>query len=289
MSRARRGVEIRIAVTGSSGSLGGQVVRLLAADGRHQVVALARRTVTHEPDDLVTSRYAEYTDLDSLRSALRGVDVLVFVSSDGDAAKMMIHHQNVVRAAADSEVAHIVYLSGIDADTASPFCYAYTNGYTEGLIASSGCAFSIARASIYTEFFASFLRSARESGEVRVPAADGRLSLVSRADVGRCLAALATAPPTGRHHDITGPVSLDVRTITGLAAQAWGLPLRFADVSPDTFSAELANAGQEPWWVYAFSTMFASVREQRWDAVSDEVRCLTGSDPLNVADVLGRP
>lgn len=277
---------MRIAVTGSTGKLGGQVVQLLA-DGDHQVVALARRQVAPQ-SAAVTTTYAEYTDLASLRSALRGVDVLVFVSSDGDAAKMMIHHQNVVRATAANEVSHVVYLSGVDADPASPFCYAYTNGYTEQILPSSGCAVSIARASIYTEFFRSFLRTARTTGEIRLPAADGRLSLVSRADVGRCLAALATSPPTGRHHDITGPESLDLDAVAKITSREWETPVRYLDISPASFGAELASAGEEPWWTYAFSTMFASVREQRWASVTDEVHQLTGRPPLTLGDILAR-
>jgi NAD(P)H dehydrogenase (quinone) len=276
---------MRIAVTGSSGSVGGNVVRLLAETGEHHVVALARRPRAAE-SGAVTITYADYTNLASLQSALRGVDVLVFVSSDGDAARMMVHHQNVVRAAVDVEVPHVVYLSGLDADVASPFCYGYTNGYTEQILAESGCAVSIARASIYTEFFSEFLRQARATGEIRLPAAGGRLSLVSRQDVARCLAALAVAPPTRRHHNVTGPESLDLDTIAMVTEREWQTPVQYADISPAAFIAELAKAGEDPWWIYAYSTMFASVREQRWAAVSGEVSELTGRNPLALPDVL---
>jgi NAD(P)H dehydrogenase (quinone) len=272
-------------VTGAAGKLGGQVVRLLADGREHQVVALARGRVAID-SAVVTTAYAEYADLASLKAALREVDVLVFVSSDGDAAKMMVHHQNVVRAALDSKVSHIVYLSGVDADLASPFCYAYTNGYTEQLLTSSGCAFSVARASIYTEFFLWFLRRGQASGEIRLPTNGGCLSLVSRTDVGRCLAALATSAPTGRHHDITGPASLDLPTLVEITSRAWNTPLTYTDISPADFAAELATDGQDPWWTFAFCSMFASIREQRWDVVSDELRRVTGREPLTVADIL---
>ena len=230
--------------------------------------------------------YADYDDAASLRLALRGVDVLVFVSSDGAAARMMVHHQNVVRAAAANGVGHVVYLSGVDADLRSPFCYAFTNGYTERLLAESGCGFSFARASLFTEFFAAFLRPALASGELRVPAGDGRVSLVSRADVGRCLAALALLAPSGRHHDLTGPVALAPDDMADVLAGVAGSPVRYTDVPQGVFAEELARSGEEPWWTYAYASMFASVREGRWGVVSDEVARLTGRAPLPVAEIV---
>jgi len=201
------------------------------------------------------------------------------------AVHVLRHHENVIQAAADSGVGHIVALSGLDADVASPFCYGMSYGYTEQMLHDSGCAVSIARASIYTEFFLGLLRLARASNEIRLPAADGRMSLVSRADVGRCMAALATGEPTGRHHEITGPGALDLAAIAALAGRSWGTPVRYVDLAPAGYQAEVART-EEPWWCYAYTTMFASVREQRWASVSGEVLRLTGRPPVPVWDVL---
>jgi NAD(P)H dehydrogenase (quinone) len=82
------------------------------------------------------------------------------------------------------------------------------------------------------------------------------MSLVSRGDVGRCLAALAVAAPTGQHHDLTGPESLDLATIAMLAEREWGTPIRYVDLTPAEHCVEMAHAGEAPWWLYAFSTMF---------------------------------
>jgi len=206
---------------------------------------------------------ADYADPEALSTALRGADTLVFVSSDGPVAQVMVHHHNVVRAACASGVAHIVTLSGLDADPCSPFCYAVSYGYTERLLAGSGCLVSIARASIYSEFFTGFLTRARASGQVRLPAAGGRISLVSRADVARCLAALAVRP-AGGCHDITGPECLDLAAASASAARAWGTALEHVSITPAEHWAEMATAGEDPWWMYAYPTMFASIREQRW-------------------------
>lgn len=277
---------MRIAVTGAGGQLGGQVLELLAAEETHEVVALSRRELSSVRLPHVGVRVADYGDPASLRAALRGVDTLVFVSSDGETAKVLLHHQNVIGAAVDSGVAHIVALSGLDADVTSPFCYAVTYGHTERLLYDSGCSVSIARASIFTEFFMRWLTEARSSGQIRLPAADARVSLVSRTDVGRCLAALAVAPPTGRHHDLTGPESLDLAAIAALVRQVWDTPIEYVDITPAEYSVEMARAGESSWWMYAFSTMFDSVRQQRWASVSEEVSRLTGRLPTSLTSVL---
>ncbi|HEU5266488.1 MAG TPA: NAD(P)H-binding protein [Jatrophihabitans sp.] len=278
---------MRIAVTGATGRLGGQVVDLLAATGVHEVVAVSRHeSSTANNRRQVVAATADYADLDALRAAFDGVDTLVFVSSDGEAVNVLYHHGNIVRAAIDRGLTHIVALSGLDADTRSPFCYAVSYGLTEELLRESGCAVSIVRASIFTEFFMHFLEAARTTGDIRVPAADGRISLVARTDVGRCLAALASAAPAQRLYEVTGPVALDLAAIAAAASQHWKIPIAYVDVTPTEFLIEKARDGTEPWWCYAFSTMFHSIRQHRWARVTGEVAKLTGRRPLLLSDVL---
>jgi NAD(P)H-binding len=110
---------MRIAVTGASGQIGGQVVRLLAGEQAHQVVALSRRVPPSGRWPAgVSARAAGYADPEALSTALRGADTLVSVSSDGPVAQVMAHHHTVIRAARASGVAHIAALSGLDADPA---------------------------------------------------------------------------------------------------------------------------------------------------------------------------
>ncbi|MQY13540.1 hypothetical protein SRB5_36880 [Streptomyces sp. RB5] len=281
------GGPMRIAVTGATGRLGSAVVHETAARAGVETVALTRRT---PPGGLLPAgvgvRRADYGDAGALRAALTGVDTLVLVSSDGETSHVMTHHANLVGAAAAAGVTHIAALSSIDADSASPFCYAQANGHTEELIRRSGLAHSFARASIYTEFFAHWLTRARTTGTLRLPAGDGRIALVSRTDVGHALAALALGAPTGRHHDITGPAALGVAEIAAVTGEVWGTKVRYEDIDPVEYTVETARAGEEHWWLYAFSSMFASVRERRWEAVSADYTDLTGRMPAPLRDVL---
>ena len=215
------------------------------------------------------------------------MDTLVFISSDGEGTKVLTHHINVIDAARDSGVTHIVALSGVDADVGSPFCYAITNGFTEDAIRASGCGFSIVRASLFTEFFREFLLPAQETGRIMLPADGGRIGLVSRTDVGRCLAALARTSPSGRSHDVTGPAALDTATMADVAAQIWDRPVVYRPISSAAYLAQLAST-QDPWWAYAYTSMFDSIREQRWDKVTTEVQDLAGRSPTALSRLLGR-
>jgi NAD(P)H dehydrogenase (quinone) len=249
----------RIAVTGARGRLGGQVCSLLAGRDGVEVLALTRTV-------------ADYDDRRALDKALAGVDTLALISSDGEAELVLQHHQNVAAAAAANGVAHVVALSSVDADMDSPFCYARVNALTERAFEETGCAVTAVRASIFTEFFASLVELARVDGELRLPADDGRISLVAREDVGRCMAALALSPVPGSY-DVTGPASVDMETV------AAGVGATYVPVSEAEFQSYLAGR-ETPWWSYAYTSMFASIRGQRWDVVSDAVERLTGQSPL---------
>jgi NAD(P)H dehydrogenase (quinone) len=254
---------MRIAVTGGTGRVGRRVAQRLTDGGAHEVVALSSRT-------------APYDDPSALRAAFEGVDTLVFVSSDGEAARVIVHHRNVLDAASRCGVGHVVLLSGVDVAADSPFCYAYTNGDTERLLRAAGLPHSIVRASLYTEFFLSLMRQVgadSSDGTVALPAADGCVSLVARDDVADCLAALALGEPTNRHHDVTGPDSL------GVDAVAAAIGYRYANATPAEFAATLLRLGEEPWWIYAYTSMFAAIREHRWETTSGAVSEITGRPP----------
>src|SRR5690348_3686819 len=70
--------------------------------------------------------------------------------------------------------------------------------------------------------------------------------------------------------------------------QEWGTPLKYVNIAPGEHCEEMAAAGEDPWWMYAYSTMFASIREQRWAAVSGEIHRLTGRSPTAVRTALAR-
>ncbi len=256
-----------IGVTAATGGVGSRVVRHLRARAdRPEVVALARRPDAVGDADGLRVRHADYDDPASLRAAFAGLDTLVFISSDGVAEKVRRHHERVVAAIADAGVGLVVYTSILDVAPDSRFYYSPGHQETEALLAGTGARTCFARTSIFADYFVETWLGPRE---VAVPAADGRMSLVTRDDTACALAAAAASGHEGIL-DLTGPEALTAAEIAAIA----GLPHAALDESE--YRRRLAAEGNPGWLIEAFASMFASVREGRFAAVSDDIPRLTG-------------
>ena len=275
-----------IAVTGASGGLGSRVLRLLEARADSPpLVALARRPEAVEEAGIDVRR-ADYDDPASLRDGLVGVATLVFISSDGVAESVRRHHRNVVTAAVDTGVDHVVYTSIVDVDPDSRFYYASGHRETEALLAAAGVDSCLARTSIFADYFLeAWILPALSTGELALPAGEGRMSLVSRDDVAGALAVAAASRHRGTI-ELTGPAALTGEEIAHIAAAQTGRPLRYLPLDDGAYRRKLAAAGARDWLIEAYASMFRSVRQGRFARVSADGPALTGRPQRTFADFL---
>src|SRR4051812_4451066 len=89
-----------LGITGATGSLGGRIARLLAADGAAQ--RLVVRTPSKAPDlPRTTVARATYGDRDAVRRALEGLEVVLMVSA-GESEDRVEQHLSFVDAAVEA-------------------------------------------------------------------------------------------------------------------------------------------------------------------------------------------
>jgi NAD(P)H dehydrogenase (quinone) len=266
---------VTVAVTGATGNLGSRVVRGLLGRGR-LVVALARRPAAIPLRRDLVARYADYDDPASLSSALAGVDMLVFISSDGVAESVGRHHEHVVAASIDAGVRRVVYTSIIDDQPDSRFYYAAGHRATEARLAASGLRHLIARTSIFADFFVdTWLATAFRDGELALSDGGAGMSLVTCDDVAAALAAAALGDRDGVIR-LTGPEALTARQVAEIAGASAGRPLAYVPLDDAGYRRRLAADRLPAWLIEAYASMFTSVREGRFAAVSTDVATLTG-------------
>lgn len=280
-----------VAITGASGGVGSRVVQGLVARARFdRIVPLARDIdrLAGSHDARVTPRRADYADPSSLTEALAGADCLVFISSDGDTGDMSRHHANVLSAARQCRVSHVVYLSILDIEATSRFYYAGVHRETEEEVKAGDWSHAIARTSVYSDFFMRFVDEGLQSGALRLPAGDGRVSFVTRRDVALALAAIADAGAVGTHH-LTGPEALALHDVARIVRAATDGDLVYEPIAAAAYRAELVERRSAAWLIAAFTTFFESIAEGRFSFVSGDIEALTASKPRGFREFVAAP
>ncbi|MGK2348216.1 SDR family oxidoreductase [Actinomyces sp. W5033] len=275
-----------LAVTGATGRVGGGVAALLHDVGLapRLIVRDASRAPAWARDVAVTT----YGDREAAPVALRGVDVLLMVCAS-EAADRLEQHRALIDSAAEAGVRHVVYTSFLGAGEDSVFTFGRTHGATEAHLASSGMTTTFLRDSFYLDF----LPELAVNGVIAGPAGPtgGRVGAVARADVVRSAAAVlaelaaGSAAHDGAVYTMTGPQALSLidvaRTLTEL-----GTPTTYREEDLEQAYASRAGYGAPAWQVDGWVSTYTAIASGQLAAVTDDVRRLTGREPLSLVEVL---
>ncbi|MFC5393685.1 NAD(P)H-binding protein [Bosea vestrisii] len=279
-----------ILVTGATGHVGGTVLGRLVSLG-HDVVAMVRdrQTAAERLPPRVSLRVADYDDAIALRRAFAGIDHIVLISSDGDANTVMRHHANAIEAAAAAGARHIVFTSIVDVDDRSAFYFAPVYRDAERRLAVCGVPTTILRCGLYCEFILDhWLSPSQASGELALPAGEGRVAPISRDDVAAAIAAAAAGSgKTANIHVLTGSPALGFGEMTAIYGDTRASQVSYRPCGTDEYWAGAAAQLDDP-WPLAFSTLCTSIAEGRYSEVSDDFFVLTGRAPESFRDFLRR-
>jgi uncharacterized protein YbjT (DUF2867 family) len=197
-----------VAVIGSTGLIGSQLVKHLTEAGHH-IVEVSRDTRA----DVFTG--------EGLGEALAGAEAVIDVvnsATPDDSAQEFFEQTsaNLAAAAAEAGVAHYVVLSIVGVDHLAPVA-----GYMRGKLAqedaaaASGVPWTVVRSTQFHELTADITESLIADDEVRVPVAS--IQPIASAELVEILAGIATAVPLNTIHEVGGPQRMSfadmVRTV----------------------------------------------------------------------------
>lgn len=261
-----------IALTGSTGAVGGTAAHLLA-DAGVPVRLLVRDPARAPHLSGADVRQAVYGQ-DGCVSALEGVDT-VFMVSGHEAADRLEQHRAFVDAAVTAGVRQLVYLSFVGASATSGFTLGRDHAATEEHIRSSGLDWTFLRDNFYAEIVPHF---ADDAGVIRGPAGSGRFAAVSQRDVGAVVAHVLLDPREhiGRTYDLTGPEALTFDDATAILRHITGRPYRFVDETEDEARASRAHLGAPDWQVDAWISTYTAIRDGELRHVSGDIGRLLG-------------
>lgn len=272
-----------LAVTGSTGALGGAIARLLAEQG------VPQRLVVRSPErapalDGAVVVACEYGDPAAARAALEGVTTLFMVSAS-ESAERLDQHRTFVDTAAAAGVAQIVYTSFAGAAADCTFTLGRDHYATEQHIRASGIRHTFLRDNFYLDFLPLMVG---EDGVIRGPAGRGRVAAVMRADVARVAAAVLTDAASHRDatYTLTGPEALSMDDVARTIHEVTGREVSFHDETLEEAYASRRRWDAPQWQYDAWVSTYTAIKAGEVEDVFDDVRAVTGRRPTSLRELL---
>ena len=270
-----------IVVSAASGAFGRLVLsELLTRVPAGQLVAAVRDpgTVADLAARGIEVRRGDYDQPESLRTAFRGADRLLLISSpELDTDRRTRQHLAAIDAAVAEGVGAIAYTSFLGADRAGDPMNAAHHA-TERALRDSGTGHTILRHPFYSDAFINpGLETAVRSGTLAAATGGRGLNTATRADLAAAAAVVLTDDAhAGRAYDLTGPL--------------WTYP-QLAETLAQVMGESVAAVEAEVPGPMGF--LMGLARAGALERQTDDLRHVLGRAPTSlrqaVADALGRP
>jgi len=267
----------RIVVTGGSGTIGSELLRLLSARGV-AVRGLSRRPSSGAALPGVEWVAGDLADRDALPGLFAGAERLFLLA--GNVADAVRLQKNAIAAAKKAGVLHVVKLSALGASDHSQSVIGLWHWIVERELAASGMAWTFLRPHHFMQNLLDQRRAVAAEGVVRSAAGDGRIPFIDTRDVAAVAAEVLTgAGHGGKIYALTGPEAFSYRDATALLAEAIGRPLVYVAETPDEHRVRRRAAGDPEW----------SIAAQLAIAAYQRAGGPTEATTATVEEVTGRP
>ena len=278
-----------ILVTGSTGKTGTPVVRHLLERG-YPVRALVHRLddrSQHLSELGAEVVVGDFTDLQSLRKAMKGAKRVYFVyPPQGD--RLLQAAANVAIAARDEGVEALVNMSQISARESAKSPLAFQHWQSEQVLDWA----NIGAAHINPTFFAEDLyvftgKTIAAEGKMYLPFGEGRHAPVAAEDIARVVVGILEDPQphVGHHYFITGPKNMKIGEMAEVISRELGKPIEYVNLPIEQWRTILV---EKVAFLESLVTHLAAVAQDHQDGVfsgvTDVVEKIGGQAPQLLED-----
>ena len=269
----------KILITGGTGTVGSVLLEKLAATDAN-VRALVRSQGKAERIKS-TGIEAVIGDLDkpeTLPAALKGVDRVFLLTSPTERQAEL--ERNVIAAAKNAGVSHIVKLSAIGAGPDAPPLIR-DHYLIEQEIESAGIPHTHLRPNGFMQNILMTAPTIKEKGLFYGPLGEAKVSYVDARDIAAVAAAVLTGDGhQGKAYEITGPQSLSSKSVAQEFSSVLGKDVQYVDLPLEAMRSSMLGTGMSAWLTDRLIGLFEFYKDGRAAAVSNVVREVTGQEPI---------
>jgi uncharacterized protein YbjT (DUF2867 family) len=264
-----------ILVTGATGSIGSELVRLLVSGG-HRVRALARDPAKAQGLGAgVEIAPGDLTKPEGFPAALAGVEKLFAMFH---AHHIPAHSGPLFEAAKRAGVRHVVFLSSATIQIQPPTKIGGWHLAGEEALTATGLAYTMLRPGNFATNALRWAGSIRAQGSVFVPFAESVSSPIDQRDIAAVAAsALTTTGHEGKTYVLSGPEVLTPRQQVEQIGTAIGRPLKLVEVPEAGARAGMLKAGMTEEMADSVLELMRSGVGLAHEQVTTAVRDVTGA------------
>jgi len=282
-----------IFITGATGHFGKAVIDFLLAKGTpaNTIGALVRDRT--KATDLISrginTKVGDYNDYSSLIEAFTGVDKLLLVSGS-DIVNHLEQHANVVNAAKEAGVKHLIYTSFVrknDTATSPIAMLAKSHIETEKFIKASGIPFTILKNSLYAEVLPMFLGEKVLETGVYLPAGNGKAAFTTRLDMAEAGAAVLTGNGhENKEYILAGNSNYSLNDVAVFLTELTGKEVAYTSPAADVYTNTMVNAGVPLEYAGMFAGFGAAIEQGEFETSTSELETLLNRKPTTLKEYL---
>jgi uncharacterized protein YbjT (DUF2867 family) len=269
----------KILVTGSSGTLGSELLKEFATSGRSVRAAYRTRRPAAAGVEPVEIDLASGKGLDA---AMGGVDALFLLC--GEMEDQAAAEIRAVEAAKRAGVKRLVKLSVLAA-AAEGYAFARIHRRVERAIEASGIPYTFLRPGSFLQNFVNYYgETIRAQSAFYLPCGDAREAFVDVRDIARVAAhvlAQSGHEHEGKAYDLLGTEPLAYAEAAAKLSAATGRTIRYVNVSEEEFSSAMSAMGLPPSYVERLLDLYRYIRSGHLPVASTAIRDVTGREPIS--------
>lgn len=284
-----------ILVTGATGQLGKAVTESLLTKTNAVNISILVRDAAKAADlkaKGVNVLIGDYNNYASLVKAFKGIDKLYMVSGN-DIANRIPQQNNVVNAAKEAGVKHVVYTSfqRKNETGSSPIAFVAAGHLnTEQKLKESGLTYTLLQHGIYADMLPIFAGAHLLTNHtIYLPAGDGKTVYALRTDQAEA-GAKVLLDETGKYNnksiELTGSEAVSWGQVAEIIAKITGQPIVYVSPSNEEFAATLTKAGVPDEYIALFSGFSNAAKEGEFENISEQMEDILGRKPVTVAEYL---
>ncbi|TWR24976.1 SDR family oxidoreductase [Mucilaginibacter achroorhodeus] len=273
---------LKILVTGITGEIGKLTVSHLLKKGvpPSDIIGLSRKIDVNDGliEQNVEMRIGDYLNYESLLNAFKGINKIMLTSAVAFSDRFTQHY-NVITAARQAGVKHIVYMAIMRKEGSRRIMPEITESdlFTEHLLRSSGLNYTIVYHPPFTDVLSLYYGAHPLEDGIEIPASNGKMAPATRDELAEAHAEiLSTAGHENKTYSLGGSELISFEDIAHVFGETFHKPVSFSTISKEEYIDKFVAKGT-PRKVADFLTSWVvAIEEGEFDHQSGDLERLLG-------------